>query len=313
MKISVLVCTHNRAEDLRVVLASLARQEGVDFPWELVVVDNNSSDQTRSVVESFSARYLFEPKQGKSNALNTGVMACRGTLIAMTDDDVEVDAGWLAAYRQALDRQPEASFYGGRVVTRWPYPPPAWIADNYDALGCYSRYEGGDAPYFLADHRHMFIGANMAVRRAVFEAGHRYDPAFQTSGDSRSTRSRHSGEDGVLQEELMAKGLKGAYVPEALVHHRERPFRMRRRYVRWYCRESGRSARRQDGLPATPHFLWDVPRYLWRQLAWHSVNFLRTRLVLASRVRLLGECRLAKTYGDILECRAMRRELRSHS
>ena len=100
-KISVLVCTYNRCQNLGGAIESIAAQSlPPSLQWEIVVVDNNSSDQTRQVVEDFGRRcpghfrYLFEPRQGKSHALNTGIKEARGDIIAFIDDDVTVEPMW---------------------------------------------------------------------------------------------------------------------------------------------------------------------------------------------------------------------------
>src|SRR5271165_2674235 len=99
MKLSAVLCTYNRCRSLRRALESLSVSilpESIE--WEVLVVDNNSSDQTEAVVEDFSRRYpgrfryLFEPRQGKSYALNAAILAARGDVLAFTDDDVAVDA-----------------------------------------------------------------------------------------------------------------------------------------------------------------------------------------------------------------------------
>src|SRR5262245_61059320 len=100
--ISIIICTYNRAEDLGNFLLSLAYQKGLNssVPWEIVVVDNNSSDGTRTVVDDIrkskglNLRYLFEEQQGKSFAMNTGVAQAQGDILAFSDDDVIADPSW---------------------------------------------------------------------------------------------------------------------------------------------------------------------------------------------------------------------------
>src|SRR5688572_31003829 len=107
MKYSVVIATFNRAQDLRGTLQSLAGLDA-DGPWEVIVVDNNSPDDTRQVVASMAAgfpvelRYLFEREQGRSPALNAGIRAARGRIIATTDDDVRVERDWLTRASAAL-------------------------------------------------------------------------------------------------------------------------------------------------------------------------------------------------------------------
>src|SRR5580658_11381821 len=111
MKITVVICTYNRSASLGKTLASVAVSTMPDsVAWEILVIDNNSRDKTREVVEEFvhrypdRFRYVFEPKQGKSNALNTGIREARGEILAFTDDDVTVEAGWLQNLCAVLDR-----------------------------------------------------------------------------------------------------------------------------------------------------------------------------------------------------------------
>ena len=109
MKISVILCTYNRCQSLAKALESLAVSivpESIE--WEVLVVDNNSKDRTSDVVQDFSSRYagrfryVSEPQQGKSFALNTGVREARGDVLAFVDDDVTVEPTWLHNLTSAL-------------------------------------------------------------------------------------------------------------------------------------------------------------------------------------------------------------------
>src|SRR5258708_472372 len=133
MKFSVVIATFNRADDLRETLASLARLRP-DGAWEVIVVDNNSTDHTRPVVATaetgFPARlrYVFEREQGRSPALNTGIRQAHGDIIVTTDDDVRVEADWLDCAAKGLERLDLAQG-GGRVpptlgIPRAAGPPP---------------------------------------------------------------------------------------------------------------------------------------------------------------------------------------------
>ena len=101
-------------------------------PFELLVVDNNSTDATPEVVARARARddrvrYLRETKQGVSHARNAGIAAARAPILAFTDDDVRVGPGWLAAIARAFCQYPGASAVGGKVLPLWPAPPPPWL------------------------------------------------------------------------------------------------------------------------------------------------------------------------------------------
>ena len=129
MKYSIVIATYNRAADLRETLKSLAGLHA-DGPWEVIVVDNNSPDDTRQVVldaaPSFPVplRYLFEREQGRSPALNCGIRAAAGEIVVTTDDDVRVPADWLNQAAAGLERL-QCDYVGGRVMPIWGGPRPA--------------------------------------------------------------------------------------------------------------------------------------------------------------------------------------------
>src|SRR5579859_4314834 len=131
---TVLICTYNRAERLGETLDSLAcgRVDPVrPLRWNVIVVDNNSRDRTRAIVESRVAGYpvelvyLFEPAQGKSNALNTGLASTTAAIVVFTDDDVRVREGWLEAACRPLLDDPAIDYTGGPVFPIWERPRPS--------------------------------------------------------------------------------------------------------------------------------------------------------------------------------------------
>src|SRR5437867_6600183 len=131
--VTVLICTWNRATLLGETLASLAHMSvALDIRWEVVIVDNNSTDSTRSVVQAVAptfpaaVRYVFEPRQGKSFAMNAGLRASSRPIVAFADDDVRVDRQWLASLSEAFRAYPEISYVGGPVDPIWEAPCPTW-------------------------------------------------------------------------------------------------------------------------------------------------------------------------------------------
>src|SRR5262245_40660698 len=136
MNATVLIATYNRARILGdAIEAVLTQRTSRDFQWELLIVDNNSRDDTRAVVERYAdvslvpVRYLFESRQGKSHALNAGLGHARGAIVAFTDDDVIVPPDWLSTATSVLDRW-GADGCGGRVLPKWETAPPSWLASN---------------------------------------------------------------------------------------------------------------------------------------------------------------------------------------
>ncbi|MCA1628382.1 MAG: glycosyltransferase family 2 protein, partial [Acidobacteria bacterium] len=135
--ITLIVCTFNRSGDLRELMqGALAQETGGLFGYEVLVVDNNSTDDTRRVVESFIARghdhlrYLFEGRQGRSNALNTGLDAVRGAVYALADDDLLLPKDYLMKVFTAFQAHPEVSFVGGKVLPLWKSDVPAWLTQQ---------------------------------------------------------------------------------------------------------------------------------------------------------------------------------------
>ena len=134
MNITVILCTYNRCQSLAKALASAAAlrvPESVE--WEVLVVDNNSNDQTREVVREFANRYpgrfryLFEPQPGKSYALNSGIREARGTVLAFMDDDVTVEPSWLTNLTATL-HSGEWAGAGGRILPEKNFSPPRWLS-----------------------------------------------------------------------------------------------------------------------------------------------------------------------------------------
>jgi glucosyl-dolichyl phosphate glucuronosyltransferase len=303
VNVTVLIPTYNRAALLDETLASIrALRVRTGRLWEVFVVDNNSTDHTRAVVERHARdfpvalRYLLEPRQGRSSALNAGIAASEAAVIAMTDDDVRVEPGWLDAACDVLE-DPSLSYAGGPVSPIWGAPPPPWLdLSRGDLWGTIAIQDHGDLPLSYEDARKVPLGANIAARRSVFTA----------IGGFRADLGRSSGRLVMGQEvpELLmrarAAGMRGVYLPAMRVHHHVPSKRLTRRYFRawWYGKGVSRSAleRMQPvtelgvDLRATPHIL-RVPRYMYgsaaRDLAGWVKNLARGRTADAFRHEMM--------------------------
>jgi glycosyltransferase involved in cell wall biosynthesis len=131
-ELTVVICTRNRAESLRLTLKCLTQSYRTELPVEILVVDNGSVDATREVVDSFRTqfplRYVFEPLPGKGHCLNRA-LACGnlGRIFASLDDDMSPDFGWFDAVLESCVRLPEVGIFGGHVYIIWPETPaPEW-------------------------------------------------------------------------------------------------------------------------------------------------------------------------------------------
>ena len=271
--VSAVLITYNRADLLGPAIDGLLAQSS-PASFEVIVVDNNSTDGTREVVERqardfpVTLRYLFEARQGRSSALNTGIAAATGEVLAMTDDDVRVEPQWLETACEALEN-PSVAYSGGPVVPIWETPPPPWLdLTRGDLWGTIAIQNHGDAPFTYEEKRKVPLGANMAAKRSLFAA----------IGGFRADLGRSSGRIVMGQEvpELLmrarAAGLRGVYLPAMRVHHHIPARRLTRSYFRtwWYGKGVSRSAleRMQPitelgvDLRKTPHVL-RVPRYMY--------------------------------------------------
>ncbi|MEO8078752.1 MAG: glycosyltransferase, partial [Acidobacteriota bacterium] len=175
---TILIATHNRAALLDETLASIAAMRvSPALRWDAIVIDNNCTDGTRAVVErhvpGFPAplSYLFEARQGRSSALNAGIARAQGTVLVFTDDDVRVVDGWLdAAAAPLLGSDASLAYTGGPVEPIWGADPPAWLdLARGDLWGTIAIQNHGRDPFLYEDARKVPLGANMAVRRNVFE------------------------------------------------------------------------------------------------------------------------------------------------
>src|SRR5215216_2688114 len=123
--ISVIISTYNRCDMLSSAIEKLLAQERERVAYEIIIVDNNSTDRTREVVESFIARghsnlrYVFEPRQGVSHARNRGIAHAAAPIIAFADDDVVVSLDWVATIKRAFDEHTSVDCIGGRVLPEW--------------------------------------------------------------------------------------------------------------------------------------------------------------------------------------------------
>lgn len=286
---SVLIATYNRADLLDETLAWLARMRVASRTWEVILVDNNSKDTTRAVVErhhtSFPVPliYLLEQRQGRSSALNTGIAAARGRVLAFTDDDVRVAEGWLEAVCAALldPSERRADYAGGPVRPIWGAPPPRWLdLTRGDLWGTIAIQDHGTEMMSYEVARKVPLGANMAVKAEVFDA----------IGGFRAELGRSDGRVILGQEvpewlhRARSAGYSGVYVPAMEVHHHVPAARLTRRYFRrwWFGKGVSRAAldRIQPvtepgvDLRRTPHVL-GVPRFLYGTLLRSALGWIR--------------------------------------
>lgn len=246
---TVALCTWNRCTSLRNALGQLAQLDTADLGWELVVIDNASTDGTSEVLaEAPSAlplRTEREPRLGIAHARNRAMATARGRWIAWLDDDVLVAPGWLRAYQRAVQKRGAAAFFGGPVQPRFDDDPPEWLHDNLSRLaGAYVIRDLGPAPVEL-DPSTVPWGANMAVRTDVARQVP-YDPRLGLKG-----RDRVGGVETQHLRRIIDLGYRGWWVPDARAQHVIGADRLNLDHVRRYFEGMGRTIglKHGAGLP----------------------------------------------------------------
>jgi glycosyltransferase involved in cell wall biosynthesis len=277
MKFSVIIATYNRAEELVKTLESLKRLESTG-PWEVIIVDNNSSDNTREVVldqvDSFPVplRYILEKEQGRSAALNAGIRAAQGEILAITDDDVRVDAHWLLNSEQALARL-GCDYLGGKALPIWGGELPDWLPNRGGKhWGVIALLDYGPEPIEFGEQQ-VPLGVNTVFKRECFERAGLWDNSI-----GRKAGTLLGQEVREWSHRARAAGLRGYYSPDLIVHHVIPGDRLTKKYFRkWFYwhgisrailyqnkrldMESPES--RELDFATVPHIA-GVPRYLYR-------------------------------------------------
>ncbi len=233
MKFSVVIATYNRADELLKTLKSLSALQ-VPEPWEVVIIDNNSSDNTREVVlkaaEAFpvALRYFHEPQQGRSAALNKGIKASQGEIIAITDDDVRLEPDWLTNGREALERF-GCDYLGGKALPIWGGERPAWLPEGRSIhWAVIALLDYGPEPIPLGDY--VPLGVNMIFRREAFQRAGLWDNSI-----GRKAGTLLGQEVREWCQRARAANVKGFYSPNLVVHHVIPSDRLTKKYFRsWF-------------------------------------------------------------------------------
>ena len=223
--ISVVICTCNRAELLSDALQTISEQTLETSCYEVIVVDNNSQDNTRYITEGFcrdyaNIRYCFETRQGLSHARNRGWREANGSYIAYIDDDCKVPTQWLAVAKKIIEQQAPSVFggpYYGYLYTSIPY----WWRKGYEGFGL------SETARVLTDGEYL-RGANIFIKRRLLQTIGGFNDEYGMSG-----KNLDFGEESDLQRRIrrvMPDELI-YYYPDLYIYHLVRPEKMTWRYI----------------------------------------------------------------------------------
>ena len=266
-EISVVISTHNRAAELEATLPALFKQDLDPARYEVIVVDNNSSDDTPDAIRRLGRahpqlRAFREVRPGVSHGRNCGILNSRAALVAITDDDTEVAANWLSATLRSFSEHPTAAFVGGPVLPRWQTPPPAWLTKQH--WGPLAVVDYGERRLILGkEHRLCLLTANFAVRKSALQRVGLFAPEFRRCQDYE------------LQFRMWEAGYHGVYDPAMAAATTVPEERLAKSYHRmWYRRNAQYHAMMPaaallDSVPGNKGIIsWlDVPLFVFRQAA----------------------------------------------
>lgn len=236
IKVTVAIPTFNRAALLRQTLEGVVRQRFSAGHYEVLVVDNNSHDETRPMVEAFGTgvprpRYTLERRQGLDYARNRAIEEARGEIILFADDDILVEPDWITQMCTPLlaDEERRIGAVGGEVIPDFPDGMPEWVREWHAPLA----FRSDTGPL---DAHHSPMGANLAIPRWVFDRVGRFHTALD-----RSAANYFSGGDSEMIRRVRAAGLEVWFAPGAAVLHRLPASRTTFRYARRHAFDSARS------------------------------------------------------------------------
>ena len=250
--ISVVVCTFNRSNMLATILQSLCEQSIETSEYEVVIVDNNSTDNTPEVVDEFcrrfsNVRYCFEPQQGLSYARNRGWQEARGKYVAYIDDDARAGESWLETALVLLENtKPTPLCIGGPILPFYSTIKPVWFKEEMRTWG--------DRPRYLQPGE-SFSGSNMIWRKEIIETLGGFDVKSGLRGNYLSL-----GEETVFFEKIWHSFDQPHfyYSPELAVHHWVPPAKMTVSYQIKRAFAVGQRLNRLHG----PRISWRRMRFL---------------------------------------------------
>lgn len=297
--VSVVVCTRNRSGSLRRLLQSMARQKlPAGLGWELMLIDNGGTDDTRSVADSFAGvlpiRYVEHPEVGLASARNRALDEARGAYICWTDDDTIVEPGWLASYVEAFARHPDAAIFGGPIAPAIEAGTPRWLLREQHRWPLDCVVGSIDPGREAIPIRRKPWGANWAVRLADCR-GERFDTALGWS----PSQARVAEETDLI-DRMLRGGATGWWVPEARLRHVVRRDRLTWRMIfRNYVARGDTDAYVLNRSPGANWMLDQHSRLVGMKagavqarIVWHALRFGFWRLLLQNRraLRALAHC-----------------------
>jgi len=264
--LTIIICTYNRTHQLGKVIDSILKQsdEILNIGCEILIVDNNSFDNTKDVIHQYknenshSIKYVFEPRPGKSFALNRGIKEATAEQLVFTDDDVVLDSNWIKTVKEAFEEYPHICF-GGKVVPVIEGNLPDWLDNNGTIFyGPLVKHDEGEKIREYDNTMRMPIGCNLFLRKEIFEKFGYYNTNL-----GHYTKNEHiGGEETELLTRIRKNGVPILYFPRAVVYHPIDRDRLKRSYFRKFYWGNGRGFARWCEQPKDCVRYLNIPRYI---------------------------------------------------
>ncbi|MFC1684785.1 glycosyltransferase family 2 protein [Pseudomonadota bacterium] len=284
--LSLLIATRNGADTLPQALNSLCAQTLNARYWELIIINNGSTDSTTSILEHYTNKLpltvLHEAKPGKNIALNQAIPLAKGDLIIFSDDDVIFHPDWLLLHMKAAADNPDFDIFGGPILPLWPHPPQQWILDNVPLGTTYAIHE--QIPHEGECSIGIVWGANFSVRRAVFDT---YGLLHENIGPQ-GTNYAMGSESAYLYKLHKLKHL-AYFIPLATVRHIIHPLQMEKSWTLNRAKRFGKGAIKLEILNGSANCttIIGLPRWAAFQLLSESISLLVNFLNVNKRYKTL--------------------------
>lgn len=216
--ITVVICTYNRDAFLPFALESMSAQIFDSSKWELIIIDNNCTDNTATICKTFIAQnpqinvqYYLEIAQGLSHARNRGIQLAKGEYIAFIDDDAVAQPQYLKEIEQFIGQYPQAALIGGRIYPRFEGKKPRWVSQVL--MPIFSVLNMGENERILNGKKYP-VGANMIFKKDVFNQIGLFNPQLGRTG-----KNMMGGEEKDIYMKIRSIGGMVYYAPKPYVHH----------------------------------------------------------------------------------------------
>jgi len=229
MKISVAICTYNRQKLLSKCINSLLNQDFEKSNYEIIIIDNNSSDGTKDLVyefieknKDFNIRYVFEPVQGLSVSRNRAIAEAKSDILLFIDDDAIADKSLLKEHLRIYREFENVGCVGGKILLEFIDGKPDWLDEKF-----YKFYGYLDVSDKILEIRHSPYGGNISFNLEIIKKENlRFDNLLGRKGNI-----LRSGEEVILVENLIKRKYKVFYNPNAFIYHIISADRVKYRYL----------------------------------------------------------------------------------